>query len=279
MRDHFTRRARRIAARIAGASLLVLSVASVSHAGSIFITGHDPDFHATVGYHAAGAIHINQIAIGYIINPAFNPFVATATRRFLFVESRDAIPEGHTRGRDGIVASGYVEGTDFEWHDASTLDAELQLLGSKYAAIVVASDFGGMLTQKELDVLNANTSNIRVFVNAGGGIYAMAESNLGAGLTPNGGQFAYLPSVVSSVPGTEFEIDYTLSSFGESLGLLRSDVNDNVRHCVFAAYAALIPDLQPVDFDTNNNVISLAGRSLITAVEPVTWGGVKALYR
>ncbi len=258
---------------------LALAAAPATHAGSIFVTGHDPDFHATIGFHAAGAIHINQIAIDYITNPAFNPFSAAAPRAFLLAESRIAVPEGHSRSRDGMVASGYVEGTDFEWHDATTLAAEVQLLGSKYAALVVSSDFGGTLTQAELDILNASAEKIRTFVNAGGGVYAMAESNLGAGLTPNGGHYAFLPSVVSSVPGTEFEIDYTLSAFGSGLGLVPSDINDNVRHCVFASYAALIPDLQPVDFDTNKNAISLAGRSLITAVEAGTWGGIKALYQ
>lgn len=264
-------------ALVAGACAALL--APRVHAGSIFITGHDPDFHATIGYHAAGAMHINKIAIGYITDPAFNPFVATATKKFLFVESRIAVPELHSRGRDGIVASGYVEGTDFEWHDASDLAAQLALLGTKYAALVVSSDYGGTLTQAELDILNANVEKIRTFINAGGGIYAMAESNLGAGLTPNGGHYAFLPSVVSSVPGTEFEIDYTLSSFGAGLGLVMSDINDNVRHCTFASFAVLIPDLQPVDFDTHGNAISLAGRSVITAVEPTSWGGIKELYR
>ena len=31
--------------------------------GSIFLTGHDPDFHAFVGGNSTGAAHINQIAM------------------------------------------------------------------------------------------------------------------------------------------------------------------------------------------------------------------------
>ena len=35
----------------------------------IFLTGHDPDFHAFVGGNAAGAQHINQRAIDFIMDP------------------------------------------------------------------------------------------------------------------------------------------------------------------------------------------------------------------
>jgi len=71
--------------------------------GSIFITGHDPDFHAAEGRNAAGAQAINQAAINFIMDPAFNTFVAGGTKEFLFVECDTCpVPSGHVDGVPGI---------------------------------------------------------------------------------------------------------------------------------------------------------------------------------
>ena len=106
------------------ASLLAVGLtgAAPADAGSVFLTGHDPDFHATLGGNAAGAININTVAIDFVQDPGFNPFTAMAPK-FLFVESNIAPPAGHTVGKNGILASGYVEGVDFDHHDASTLNS------------------------------------------------------------------------------------------------------------------------------------------------------------
>jgi len=111
------------------------------------LTGHDPDFHAFLGGNTAGARHINQRAISFILDPAFNPYFAAGAHKFLFVESSMTPPPGHLDGVNGIIASGYVQGTDFDRVDASGLNAALSQLGTVYGGIVVASDFGGILTQ------------------------------------------------------------------------------------------------------------------------------------
>ena len=59
----------------------------VASAGSIFLTGHDPDFHASLGGNGVGAQGINTVAINFITNPTFNPFATGASNKFLFVES------------------------------------------------------------------------------------------------------------------------------------------------------------------------------------------------
>ena len=107
-------------------AIVAFTTAESQAAGSIFITGHDPDFHASLGGNALGAQRINQVAISFIQDPFFNPYFAGAPK-FLFVESSIAPPGGHTVGKAGIIASGYVEGVNFEHHDASTLNAELNL--------------------------------------------------------------------------------------------------------------------------------------------------------
>lgn len=264
--------------------LCALAMPVPATSGAIFLTGHDPDFHSVSG-NTGGAHSINDVAIDFILNPAFNPFVAGGVSKFLFVESNIAAPGGHIPGVSGITASGYVAGTDFEHHDAAMLGSELDLLGTKYAGIVVASDFGGLLTQAELDILNARSSDIISFLNDGGGIYAMAESNGGAHLTPGGGQFGFLPFVVSSTAFDQAESNVALTPFGLGLGLSTSDVNGNFSHNIFTSTGGL----QVVDRDARGNILTLAGRGLIDpdtgiggtvplpATMPLLFAGVAAL--
>ena len=105
-------------------ALSVFILMGHAYAGSIFLTGHDPDFHALVGGNAVGAQHINQSAISFIMDPAFNPFVAGGINKFLFVESSISPPTGHVDGKLGIINSGYAEGINFDKADASTLPSE-----------------------------------------------------------------------------------------------------------------------------------------------------------
>jgi len=251
---------------------VVASVWGNCQAGAIVLTGHDPDFHATLGGNLAGARNFNTKAIDYVMDSAFNSFVATAPK-FLFVESAISVPGGHTVGKNGIIASGYVEGTDFVAATAATLGAQLDLLGTGYSAIVIASDFGGILTQAELNILNTRSSDIIDFLNAGGGLYAMAESNLGAGLTPGGGQYGYLPFIVSSSALNQSEVGNSVTAFGASMGLSNSDVNGNASHNVFTGTGGM----SIVDVDAQGRILSLATRSKITTGGVVPEPGSVAL--
>ena len=242
---------------------IVLAVANVTWAGSIFLTGHDPDFHAQA---LQGAKNINAVAIGYVRDPLFNQF---AGLRFLFVESAMAPPAGHLVGKAGIVASGFVEGVDFDPHTAATLNAALDLLGTTYDSIVVASDHGGLLTQAELDILNARSANIISFLNAGGGIYAMAESNSGARLTPGGGHFRFLPFVASTTGKNQSEVGTTVTAFGAGLGLTDADVSTAFAHNIFDAAFGL----NIVDIDTDAQILSLAGRGIVSLLPGRMTGG------
>ena len=135
---------------------------------SIFLTGHDPDFHAIQGGNALGAQHINQDAINFVTDPLYNSYAAAGVHKFLFVEGAISPPGGHVDGINGIIASGYTLGVDFDLATGATLAAALGQLGTTYDAIVIASDFGGILTQTELDILDANRTLIVNFLNSGG---------------------------------------------------------------------------------------------------------------
>ena len=243
---------------IVGGMVLCLTVAQPTWAGSIFLTGHDPDFHAQAG-NVAGARHINTAAIDFIMDPAFNPFVAGGVSKFLFVESKGSVPGGHLRGVNGIIASWFASGVDFDHHDFTTLDGALDRLGTDYSAIVVASDFGGILRQAELDILNARSADIIDFLNNGGGIYAMAESNGGAHLTPTGGRFGFLPFVVTSTMFDQSEVGIAVTPFGASLGLADADVNGNFSHNIFLGTSGL----EIVDLDRLGQILSLGGRGRV----------------
>jgi hypothetical protein len=256
-------------ARLSTLLLLTSCFSGLSWAGSIFLTGHDPDFHAFVGGNAAGAQAINQAAINFITDPGFNPYTAT-DHKFLFVESSISPPSGHVDGVNGIIDSGYTLGTDFDRVDASGLNAALDSLGSTYDAIVIASDFGGILTQAELNILDARSADIITFLNSGGGLYAMAEGNNGAGLTPDGGWFGFLPFIVTAADLNQGESGFTVTPFGASLGLTASDINGNASHNIFTSTGGM----SIVDQDPNGDILSLATRSTVTvggvAPEPST---------
>jgi hypothetical protein len=245
--------------------MLLAGVLAVSPArgGSIFLTGHDPDFHALIG-NTTGAQNINDAAISFIMDSAFNPFVAGGDQHILFVECDTCtVPGGHVDGASGFTASagGFPSGTTFETHGAADgLATELTQLGTKYSAIVIGSDFGGMLTQAELDILNADSTGIISFLNSGGGLYAMAETSPAEGGLASSGFYGFLPFVVSSSPVNQAETGNTLTPFGMSLGLLDSDINGNFSHSVFTSTGGL----NIVDSDPGNEILSLAGRGNVT---------------
>jgi hypothetical protein len=247
--------------------LLAIALAVPAHAdlvGSVFLTGHDPDFHASVGGNALGAQQINQAAINFIMDPAFNTFAASGNEHFLFVECDTcAVPGGHVDGVPGITdsAAGFPAGTTFETHGAADgLATALTQLGTKYSAIVIGSDFGGMLTQAELDLLNADSAGIISFLNSGGGLYAMAETTPANNGLSSTGFFGFLPFIVATNPVAEFESGNTLTPFGLSLGLTNSDINGNFSHNVFTPTGGL----SIVDTDPSGEILSLAGRGKVT---------------
>jgi PEP-CTERM motif len=247
-------------------TFFVAAQAGPAMAGSFFLTGHDPDFHATAG-NTVGAQHINQRAISFVTDPAFNPFAAGGITKFLFVEDTTiGIPGGHLSGTAGLVASGFVPGVNFDVAgSAAILDTLLKAgaLGTTYDALVIGSDFGGLFTQAQLDVLIADSGIVKTFLNAGGGLYAMSECNnpsVAPCLTSHDA-FGYLPFLVTGSPVSEFESGNILTAFGLSLGLTNPDINGNFSHSVFVNSGGL----NTVDTDATGEILSIAGRGQVTS--------------
>jgi hypothetical protein len=254
---------RHLALALATAILLFwqVSTASATPIGSIFVTGHDPDYHSVQGGNALGAQHIIQEAIAFTTNGA-----ALGAHSLLLVTDLRNPGGDESDSRLGLNASGF--GGDYDVADyGSGTPGVLDLHSvnfSNYAGIVVASDYGGWLRQDELDILNARSSDILSYVNGGGGLFAMAEGGDRAGSPPiyNGtthDRFGFLPFLVADAPLNQGESGNTLTPFGLSLGLVNSDVNGNASHNVFTATGGM----NVVDMDPSNEILSLAFRGNI----------------
>ena len=232
---------------------LFLVPVSVS-AGPIFLTGHDPDFHAQ---DSAGAKNLLREGLNFVTNGTFDDGPAT---KFLWVESRVSPPSGYRVGELGLNSIGLTLGTNYDRKNA----AELATVNfSNYTAIAIASTFGGLLGQAELNGLIARKADITAFVNSGKGLLALAECFPGGGncqadlLTgPTSSLYSFLPVTVSSVPTSP---PFTVTPFGASLGLTNGDINDPTHNSF-----GLIGGLNAVDLDTGGHVTTLAGIVQIT---------------
>ena len=233
-------------------------------AGPVFLTGHDPDFHAQ---ESVGAKNLLREGLNFVTGGTFDDGAAT---KFLWVESRISPPAGHLIGELGLNSIGLTLGTNYDRVNA----AELATVDfSKYTAIAIASSFGGLLGQAELNGLIARKADITAFVNSGKGLLALAECFPGGGncqadlLTgPASNSYSYLPVSVSAIATSP---PFTVTPFGSSLGLTNLDINDPTHNSF-----GVIGGLNPVDLDTAGQATTLAGDVRITdgGFEPTPTG-------
>jgi PEP-CTERM motif len=231
---------------------LALLLSTPAWAGPIFLTGHDPDFHCQ---DSVGACNLLKAGLSFVTGGTYNSGPA---HKFLWVEATIAPPSGHRIGELGLTHIGLALGVNFDQVNAAGLST---VIFSNYTAIVIASDFGGLLTRAELDGLIARKTDIANFVNAGGGLMALAECGPGngacqadlIGLNPN--LYGYLPVTVSSInPTPPFNV--TAFGAGSPFFLTNGDVNDPTHNSF-----GLIAGLTPLDLDSGNphQATTLAG--------------------
>lgn len=242
---------RTTASQLAGSLLLAASVlVEPVHAGEIFLTGHDPDFHTQLGSGVPGAGDLLLAGLNFVTNGTYNGGVT----KFLWVESEIPIPGGHVRGQDSLGLLGLTLGTHYDRVTGAQF-AGVDL--SAYSAIAVASSFGGTLTRAELDALIARKADIAAFINAGGGLFASSEcfpcgaNLLGGPTAPD--LFGYLPVVVTSEATSG---PYSVTPFGSAtFGLTNADLNDPTHNSF-----GLVGGLSVVDIDqSNQRAVTLAG--------------------
>jgi hypothetical protein len=242
---------RRLFTTISAAIIASLAFAATANAGPVFLTGHDPDFHAQPGAGSPGAGVLLSTALSFVTGGTYNSGPA---HKFLWVEATPAdlggIPAGHLYGVNGLTSIGLTQGVNFDAVDASGF-AGVNL--ANYTAIGVASTFGGMLTFNELNALVARSAAIASFINAGGGLFASAECYpCGANLAGSAANlFAYLPVTVTSIGANP---PFNVTPFGAGLGLTNADLNDPTHNSF-----GLVGGLNVVDTDSQGNATTLAG--------------------
>jgi hypothetical protein len=219
-------------------------------AGAVFVSGHDPIWHAGIGSNKVGATNLALAGINFARDGS--------TDKFLFIESKTApVPSGNARVAPFLTSALGFASSDFDHMEASELNAlpDFAAALSSYSAIVVASDHGGMLTAAELGFLNSHSSDILNYINAGGGVAAFAESNQ-KGLITGETPFGFIPFLVSSAAFPDAETGNTVTAFGAGLGLVDSDVNGNFSHNLFTQTGGMTP----VDLRNGNpdQILSLA---------------------
>ena len=250
----------RSAVMIAAIVCLSVTPALASSIGSVFVTGHDSDFHATAG-NTLGAQHIIQDALTFVRNGNTLPI--------LFIQSNtNNIGLGdHLDSQAGLIASGYTAGNTPGNHyvvmnSAQFLALSLSNLENNFSAIFVPSDHGGTLTEADLAALDARSADIFSYLNNGGGLLAFAEDGFHSGCVGpcTAQRFGFLPFLATSSPLSEAENGNTLTAFGASLGLTTSDINGNFSHNIFTSTGGMTI----VDRDAGNEILSLAFRGEFT---------------
>ena len=237
-------------------------------AGAVFVSGHDADFHASLGPNLLGAQDT--------LNQALNFTRQGNTAPILVIQSdlSNLSLGDHTDSVLGLIAAGWTASSApggkhyviVNAADFATVDLSL------YSSLFVPSDHGGTLTGNDLQALDNRSADILAYVNGGGGLVAFAEDGFHQPATsgPQPAVFGFLPFLVTSTPHGEFESGNTLTPFGMSLGLTNFDINANFSHNIFTATGGM----QVVDVDAGGEILSLATLQQITPIgvvpEPAT---------
>lgn len=244
----------RLLLAIAVSGVLILAAGTVQ-AGKIFLTGHDPDFHSQDGgAGGTGAQNLFKSGLAFATGGTYSGggVYTLGAGKFLWVESRIAVPGGHRVGELGLGTLGLTLGVQYDRANAVEF-ASVNL--SNYTAIAIASSFGGLLGRAELDALIARSTDIANFINAGGGLFASSEcDNCGAdllGLNPN--LFGYLPVAVTSI-GAAPPFTVTPTGAAAPFNLVNSDLNSPTHNSF-----GLVGGLSILDRDSAQNATTLAG--------------------
>ena len=231
---------------------LIFGAPQLGHAGNVFLSGHDPDFHALLGSNASGAQDIIERGLDFVRDSNTAPIL-------LLESGTENLALGdHSDSEQGLIASGYTSGSTPGNHYVKVSAAQFATTDlALYSALFIPSDHGGTLTGNDLAALDGRAAAIAAYLAEGGGLIAFAEDGdrVPAPGNPQPQNYGFVPLSLSSGALGQSEVGFLLSPFGASLGLAPTDINGNASHSFFSTTGGL----NPVDFDAAGDIISIAG--------------------
>jgi hypothetical protein len=245
----------------AAVGLFACSTPIPSLAGQIFLSGHDPDFHASQGLNAPGAQHIIQDSLTFARNGNTAPILLLET------STANLSLGDHADSEQGLIASGYSAASTPGNHYVKVSATQFATTNlSQFSALFIPSDHGGTLTGDDLKALIARSGDILNYLNAGGGLVAFAEDGMRTLSTtsPQPPNFGFLGAVLNASPLGQSESGFTLTAAGAALGLTTSDINGNASHNIFGSSAGFTV----VDRDGSGNIVSLDFQGTLSIPEP-----------
>jgi hypothetical protein len=255
---------------VVAAALIAVVYSGITPAegGSIFVTGEDPDFHDQAGPNTLGAIHIIDQSLAFARNGNTAPIL------FVYTDPAPNIALGdHLDSQTGLIDAGYTVGTTPGNHYVIANAAQFATIDlSSFSAIFIPSDHGGSLMESDLVALDSRSTDIIKYLNAGGGLVALAEDGDHAGGN-SAKLFGFLPFLVSSTAFETFESGNTLTTAGLALGLTNSDINGNFSHNVFTSTGGMTV----VANNPNGDILGLDFRGTIGPSGVVPEPGTLAL--
>ena len=213
--------------RLTSAALLAAGLTSGAHAGSIFLTGHDVDFHN-------GQNGFDVVILNYLRDTT-----AAASYKVGLIRSIDAI-NGASGGVGGVLAGswagGVTEADPTQFADAAAFAAFLATVD----VLVVAShrSCGGCdLSTGDSAALNAFAPQIASFFNAGGDIFGQTSGSLST-------YYNFLPPTAAA-SGTSISgsTGFTCTAAGVAIGIDcdaagTSNINGFPTHNRFTSFAS-----------------------------------------
>jgi hypothetical protein len=176
-------------------------------AGGIFITGHDPDFHAISSENTTGAKNIIRRAVEYVTNT-----MPPTSLTMLLITDIENPGVGHLDSRLGLDAAAVGQAWTITVADYGSGAPGVLNLNTvdfnAYDVIVVASNFGGWLRQRELDILNGRSNDLIDYINDGGGLVALCEQ--GSSTNPVNNVYKFLPFIRVSTGTSYLAVPYNL---------------------------------------------------------------------
>ncbi len=218
--------------------LASLLSAGAAHAGNIFLTGHDTDFHMYNGSASANAAMVSDLA-----------FVRHgSTLPVLTVDAGTQLTSDMT-----TLGVGYVNVNPGGTLTASMFNPAL------YSAILVASDSNcGGCDNTNADLANLATMSAAIasFVNAGGGLAGFA----GATDTT---AYAYVPTAASNGGGNPPSSGFVETAAGTALGLVAENGDPTHNYFGTPGVGGLSSTYTVVETNSGNNEsLAVAGAAI-----------------